>query len=241
MTSPPSARARRAAPSPMPAQPPITATPCPARSCAHWLETSSGRAGHGPSGGRPRRRVTGPPAVPASTEADAPVPRARLKRPRGFSSVISCVSSTSRESRGRRPRSPSPARPGGPRGRRVSAAVAAAAMERRDAITPCYAWLWHRSGIPERCVIRRDCARASPEGHIGTGAAAMARTGGIAAQAVFRIQNLSPRSSCSLASSSRWISRTRAGVVASAGLTCSMLRLVLSSYRCSPASRPRSS
>jgi len=46
-----------------------------------------------------RRRVTGPPAVLASTEADAPVPRARLKRPRSFSSVISRVNSTSHNTR----------------------------------------------------------------------------------------------------------------------------------------------
>ena len=139
VTSAPSARARRGAPSPMPALPPITATACPARSGSRWLETSNGCAGHGSSGGWPRRRVTGPPAVLASTEADAPVPRARLKRPRNFSSVISRVSSTSRDTRSRRPRSPSPTRPGGPRERRVSAAAAAAAMQRRDAITPCYA------------------------------------------------------------------------------------------------------
>ena len=43
-----------------------------------------------------RRRVTGPPAVLASTEADAPVPRARLIQPRSSSSVISRVSFTSR-------------------------------------------------------------------------------------------------------------------------------------------------
>jgi hypothetical protein len=68
MTSAPSAQARRAAASPMPALPPITAMACPARSGLRWLETSSGCAGHGSSGGWPRRRVTAPPTVLASTE-----------------------------------------------------------------------------------------------------------------------------------------------------------------------------
>ena len=40
-----------------------------------------------------------------------------------------------------------------------------------------------------------------------------------------------------LASCSAWISRTRAGVIASEALTSSISRLVLSSYRCSPARR----
>jgi hypothetical protein len=42
-------------------------------------------------------------------------------------------------------------------------------------------------------------------------------------------QNFSPRSASSLPSSSRWISRTRAGVIASVGSTSSICRLVLSS------------
>jgi hypothetical protein len=138
MTSAPSDRTRRAAPSPMPAQPPITTTAYPARPGSRWLKTPSGCAGHG-STGRPQRRVTGPPAVLASTEADAPVPRARLKRPRSFSSVISRTSSTSRDTG---VTDPDPLRQlrlavledGG-----VSATVTAVAMQRRDAITPCYA------------------------------------------------------------------------------------------------------
>ena len=50
-------------------------------------------------------------------------------------------------------------------------------------------------------------------------------------------QNRSPRSASSLASCSRWISRTRAGVIASSGSTSSISRLVLSSYRFSPIRR----
>src|SRR3954452_14652242 len=42
-------------------------------------------------------------------------------------------------------------------------------------------------------------------------------------------QKFSPRSASSSASCSRWISRTRAGVIASAGSTSSICRLVLSS------------
>src|SRR4051812_21778585 len=44
-----------------------------------------------------------------------------------------------------------------------------------------------------------------------------------------RTQKFSPRSASSFASCSRWISRTRAGVIASAGSTSSICRLVLSS------------
>jgi hypothetical protein len=99
MTAAPSARARRAAPGPMPALPPITATACPARSGSRRLETLKWLRRSWFLRWVARRRVTGPPAVLASTEADAPVPRARLKRPRSFSSVISRMSSTSRNTR----------------------------------------------------------------------------------------------------------------------------------------------
>jgi len=59
--SAPSARARRAAPSPMPALPPITATACPARSGSRWLETQVAAQVMvppvgGPGGGSPDRR-----------------------------------------------------------------------------------------------------------------------------------------------------------------------------------------
>ena len=58
-----------------------------------------------------------------------------------------------------------------------------------------------------------------------------------AAGSASRIQKRSPRSVSSFASCSRWISRTRAGVMASSGLTSSITRLVLSSYRFSPMRR----
>ena len=96
VTSAPSARARRGAPSPMPALPPITATACPARSGSRRLETLKWLRRSWFLRWMARRRVTGPPTVLASTEADAPVPRARLIQPRSSSSVISRVSFTSR-------------------------------------------------------------------------------------------------------------------------------------------------
>src|SRR3954452_15549597 len=54
-------------------------------------------------------------------------------------------------------------------------------------------------------------------------------------------QKFSPRSASSLPSCSRWISRTRAGVIASAGSTSSIWRLGLVPAGCSHASRARSS
>jgi putative peptidoglycan lipid II flippase len=75
-----------------------------------------------------------------------------------------------------------------------------------------------------RCVSSTCCSRS---------AAAYAAPDAISSST----QKRSPRSASSSASCSRWISRTRAGVTPSSGLTSSSTRLVLSSYRFSPISR----
>ena len=59
MTSAPSARARRAAPSPMPALPPITAMACPARSGLRWLKPQVAALVMVPRVGGPGRRSPG--------------------------------------------------------------------------------------------------------------------------------------------------------------------------------------
>jgi putative polyketide hydroxylase len=73
---------------------------------------------------------------------------------------------------------------------------------------------------------RATASHADPEGEL---AQALGMALGPRPQALPRTQKRSPRSASSLASCSRWISRTRAGVIASSGETSSISRLVLSS------------